>query len=368
VEELMKHLLTLIIILGLFGFAACEGSDDPRTGTPGDTDGDADGDTDADTDADTDTDTDTDADGNSGDSDAGDDPLQLVCPDGADHPDTCYCLRMGVIGTFDSAADKNNVGAFVDWLNTKSNALTTMVKTKPLIDAAFLANYDILLFLNQADGTNGPFWAYSTEESAALKAWLESGGGMITVTGFNGMVTAQEVAAQNSILLPATGMSYNSDKYLADEEKYEDNYCYGDASVIDQWNPDHDISREVKRIAAYWGSSINAPDNAVVVATRADSDSITDNAIVSVEIGKGRAVAIADEWPLLSNVWLGSTDHSSIPDDQLQYQTCYDSVAEEWKDPDIYFQHPQFWYNTIEWTAPENECFTIDEPVIITIE
>jgi hypothetical protein len=272
---------------------------------------------------------------------------------------------MGVIGTFDSKASKNDVTAFVDWLNTKSNAIVTMVKTKPVITADFLSSYDILLFLNQSDGVSGPFWSYGADESAALKSWLEAGGGMITVTGFNGDMTAQEVGAMNTILEPATGMSYNNDKYLAEPDLPQNNYCWENSVPIEGWNTDHDISREIKRIAAFWGSSINAPDNAVVVATQPSQTGLTDNAVVSVEISKGRALAIADEWPLFTNVWRPGTNQQT---EANIYDPCYDTDEEQWNYADVYFQHPQFWYNVIEWTAPENECFTIDEPVIITID
>ncbi len=361
----MTMLFRLMLATALLGFSACE-KDPGRTAVDGDSDSDSDTDSDADIDSDADSDSDGDSDSDSdsdGDTDT-EELIEMVCPDGEDHPDTCYCLRMAVIGTYDSAASKNDVSAFVEWLNTKSNAIVTMVSSKPTIDAAFLADYDILLFLNQAQTKDGPFWSYGASEADALREWLEAGGGMITVTGFNGNVTTQEVAAINSIMEPATGMSYNNDVYLSEPELPNNNYCWEGAVPITTW-ADHDIAREVTRIAAFWGSSINAPDGATVVATAADATSVTDNALVAVDIGKGRALALADEWPLFTNVWLPGTNQQTTPN---PYDPCYDTDLEQWNYAEFYFQHPQFWYNAIWWTAPENNCFEIHEPIIIPIE
>src|SRR5687767_1093618 len=62
----------------------------------------------------------------------------------------CTCLRLGLLGTLDSAAVNKDTQPFIDWLNGSSDgtATVTMVATKPAIDEAFLAKYDILLVAN----------------------------------------------------------------------------------------------------------------------------------------------------------------------------------------------------------------------------
>ncbi|NLN63727.1 MAG: hypothetical protein GX146_12740 [Myxococcales bacterium] len=298
--------------------------------------------------------------------DQGDDgKLEMVCEDPND-PSTCYCLRLAVIGSFDSGANKNDVSAFVDWLNTKSSAIVSMHQRKPTLDAGFLSNYDIILFTFQADGMSGPFWQYSAAEAQALNTWIDQGGGVVAMTGFNGNATASEVGAINSILQPATGFSYNNDAYLDQTEP--DSYCYENAVAVDWTSSTHEIAREVKRTAAFWGSSISIPDGAEVVVRKHDAGATTDIAAAALEIGEGRVFVYADEWPLFSNVWLSTSDHSNVPAEQLQYENCFDQATQMWKDPDVWFQHPQFWYNVIQWTAPENDCFTIDEPIIIPID
>lgn len=361
----MKKSVLLLLLAAVFVFGACEKDEAARGATS------VDGDADSDSDGDGDSDTDGDSDGDS-DSDSDEELIELVCPDGPENPDTCYCLRMAVIGSFESAAnaEDKDVTAFQTWLNNDSNAVVTMVGSKPTINADFLSNYDILLFLLQADRVDGGFWSYSADEAAALKKWIEvDNGGVVFVTGFNGNMVNQEVAASNSIMEPATGMSYGSSLIL--QECPNDPvlnkticYCWGNAFPIDGFDPTHDISREVSAIGAFIGSPIIAPDDAQVVASSAEG-----NTVVARDIGEGRAVAIADEWPLFTKLWM-EVDPTTVSgyttdENQYQYLDCYDMENEWWKSADNVFQMPQFWYNVIKWASPENECFHIEHPDIV---
>jgi hypothetical protein len=114
----------------------------------------------------------------------------------------CTCLRLALLGTLDSAAAQKDTTPFVTWLNGNSDgtATVTMVTTKPTVDQAFLANYDILLVAN----VNG--WTFSAAEKDAVHEWmLETGGGMITLTGFDS--TAGEPVA-TSQLIESAGFAY----------------------------------------------------------------------------------------------------------------------------------------------------------------
>src|SRR5690606_15881091 len=94
----------------------------------------------------------------------------------------CTCLRLALLGTLDSAANQKDTQPFVDWLNGNSDgtATVTMVTAKPTIDAAFLANYDILLVAN----VNA--WTFTDAETAAVETWArETGGGIVALTGFD---------------------------------------------------------------------------------------------------------------------------------------------------------------------------------------
>ncbi|MBN2717118.1 MAG: hypothetical protein JXX14_14800 [Deltaproteobacteria bacterium] len=345
---------------------------DSDSDTDADSDSDADSDTDSDADSDTDSDSDTDTETDT-DSDTEEPKIPLVCPDGEDHPETCYCLRIGVIGIFDSAAndEDKDVSLFVDWLNNDSSATVTMinetVSDKPTIDADFLADYDLLLFLLQTSELNtGQWWSYSADEAEALKTWIEAGGGVITVTGFDTASIYNEVNAINSILQPATGIAYEQEVILSSCPSGLNCFCWSNAIPIDGFDPEHPISKEINWIGAFIGYSIAAPDDAQIVASNDEG-----NTIVAKEMGEGRVVAIADEWPLFSKFWM-----AEMPDEELNFEkdtdesrwpehTCYDTENEYWKTPYNVFQIPQFWYNVIDWSGPENECFHIDHPLII---
>src|SRR5512141_2466475 len=75
----------------------------------------------------------------------------------------CYCLRLAVLGTLDSAAAAKDTTPFQNWLNGNSDgtANVTMVSVKPVVDAAFLAQYDILLVANVNN------WTFSQDEKDA---------------------------------------------------------------------------------------------------------------------------------------------------------------------------------------------------------
>ena len=345
-----------IVFFGLMISAGCSGGEDgskPGGGNSGG-DGDADGDGNADY---------------VGDADS-DGLIETVCPDGANHPETCFCIRIGVVGIFDSNAnaEDNDVSAFVDWLNNDSSAIVTMVNAtdtdKPTIDADFLADYDVLLFLYQSSSLHSGWWSYSKAEADALKKWIRDGGGVVSVTGFNGERTSEEVAAINSILEPATGISYNNDSVLG-QCLPQNCYCWKNVPVLDGFDPSHPISSNVTAIGAFLGSSINAPADAQIVAKSSEG-----NLVVAVEMGEGRAVAIADEWPLFSRLWEDRIDPSTVPgyttdENSRQYADCYDAAHDYWLSVDRRFQVPQFWYNVFKWASPENECFHIDHPLII---
>lgn len=342
-------------------FFGCSGNDDREMPGGGDNvNGSGDADSDADGDADADYVGDADGDG----------LIETVCPDGANHPETCFCIRIGVIGIFDSNANDadKDVTEFVDWLNNDSSAIVTMVngsdKDKPTISEDFLSDYDVLLFLYQSSSLHSGWWSYGDDEADALKKWIRDGGGVISVTGFNGERTAEEVAAINSILEPATGIAYNSDSIL-DECTAEECYCWDSVPVLDGFNADHPIANRVDAVGAFIGSSIEAPDGADIVAKSSEG-----NLVVAAELGEGRAVAIADEWPLFSRLWEDEVNPASMPyyvadESTWEYQPCYDVENEYWLTVDRAFQVPQFWYNVIKWASPENECFHIEHPLII---
>jgi hypothetical protein len=207
-----------------------------------------------------------------------------------------------------------------------------------------------------ADTAYGPFWTFSADEIAALKSWVEAGGGMIVLTGYTGNMSADEVRTINSVVTPISGISYNNDQYLA--SACDTCWCWGNSVPIYGWNTSSEISKGISQVGAMWGYSINAPLGATIAATEENK-----NAAVSVEVGKGRVFAFADEWVIYTNQW---RDGDAAPGDAAdQYNVCYDMDKQQFNNAENYFQIPQFWYNVIKWVAPPNDCFIIDDPVII---
>ncbi len=282
------------------------------------------------------------------------DILEQECDDEGN----CFCLKLAVIGTSDSTANENDVAAFRDWLNTKSSCQVSMFEERTTLTPEFLAEYDLVLLQLLGDTAYGPFWTYSSSEIDALREWVEAGGGLISLTGYNGNASAEEVAAVNGLIQPVTGISYNNDRYLADTGACNTCWCWGNSVPIYGWDPAHEISKDISQVGALWGYSINAPDDATIVATEAGK-----NAAVAREIGQGRVFVFADEWVIFTNQWRdGDTTPGNSADEN---NVCYDMEKQQFNNAENYFQIPQFWYNVIKWVAPPNDCFIIHDPVIV---
>ncbi len=105
----------------------------------------------------------------------------------------CDCLAIALVGTAGSLA----ASQFQQWLIDRGTSADRI--DPPLVDAALLAAYDVVI-LDQLTRE------YSPAEAAAFDAWVNAGGGLMSMTGH----TASPVSAQqwpNGILGPM-GMEY----------------------------------------------------------------------------------------------------------------------------------------------------------------
>ena len=265
-------------------------------------------------------------------------------------------IRLGVLGSPKSTANGADISQFLNWLSAKSDLQITTIATRTTIDATFLANYDVLLMLLQADQNTSEWWEYDATESSALTTWINAGGGLITTIGYTASAQ-QETNAANSLLSESTGLMYAalSDTFpTCDDARC---YCWSQAVSMENWDASHPISQNVTQIGALHGFSIVIPaEGATVIATDADGEP----AIASVSPGAGRVVAIGDEWPLFANMWL-PTEPQGEPD---IYSPCYDTDSQEIITAATHFQHPQFWYNVFNWAAPQGSCMTLDDPAV----
>ena len=303
----------------------------------------------------------------------------------------CTCLHLALLGTLTSAADDPDTTAFTDWLGSKSegSAVATIVPTKPAaVDAAFLANYDILIVAN----VNG--WTFSADEKAAVQKWVEAGGGVITLTGFTSSATE---AAATSQLISFAGLSYTgtSEAGYAAPKSGEQTPVYYKGGTVDlkrcmawhggavtkaalpfittpiHFTPQTDdqlakLTANVDYVGAFIGWPITAPADATVIAKDPVSGG---NIAVAKEISaKGRIFAFGDEWVTFTSLWekQGSPDNAT-PD---MYNPCWvppsGSAEAFFHSVQTLYQTKQFWFNAINYVAPPNGCFTIVDPDVIT--
>jgi len=302
----------------------------------------------------------------------------------------CTCLHLAMLGTLTSAANDPDTTAFTTWLSEKSDgtAVATNIPTKPTIDAAFLANYDILLVAN----VNG--WKISAAEAAAVEKWVGDGGGIITLTGFTSTATE---SADTSQLIKFAGLSYTgtTDAQWAAPKSGEQQPVYYKGGNVDLklcMNWDGVVSTAAKPFittpikftpqtgslekltanldytGAFIGWPIMAPADATVIA----KDPVTGgNMAVAKEVnGKGRIFAFGDEWVTFTSLWVQSGtpvppqkdagNKCWVPDATLPAGGFFHSVQ-------TLYQTKQFWYNAINWVAPPNQCFTLKDPDVITV-
>jgi hypothetical protein len=306
-------------------------------------------------------------------------PRQPIC----DEQNVCVCLRLALLGTLDSAASENDkdTSVFVDWLNSKSegSATATMVTTKPTLDDAWLANYDILIVANVND------WTFSAEEKAAVERWvLDTGGGIIALTGFLSQATEPAATSQ---LIEFSGVSYTSAEtalegqgqnipvyYQGDTTQDMRNCLWGwggnagittPVEFADQPQPYTKLTYALDYVGAFKGFGVNAPDGALVAAT--DPTSGQNMAVALTVNERGRVFAWGDEWVIYANQWV---PERATPDNTQrdQYNPCYipdNGDGPEFHSVQTIYQTKQFWYNAINWVAPPNECnFQIIDPEV----
>jgi hypothetical protein len=302
---------------------------------------------------------------------------QKSCDASGEH---CTCLRLALLGTLDSAANNKDTQPFIDWLNGNSDGTATvsMVSTKPTLDAAWLANYDVLLVAN----VNG--WVFSADEKAAVQKWSNAGGGgIISLTGF--VSTATE-PADTSQLISFAGLSYSSLRTAENGQSKPVYYQNGSVDLKEclAWTGGSDaiitapikfapqtgslakLTLSLEYVGAFIGFGITAPAEATVVAT----DPVSNQPMaVAIEVdGKGRVLAFGDEWVIFKNQWEPTGNPNNMQMDQ--YNKCWQAPAGAdagfFQSVKTLYQTKQFWYDVINWVAPPNECnFTVRDPDVV---
>ena len=301
----------------------------------------------------------------------------------------CTCLRLALLGTLDSSANAKDTKPFIDWLNGNSDgtATVTLVSTKPTVDETFLAKYDVLVVAN----VNG--WAFGADEKVAVEKWVrESGGGIVTLTGFNS--EPAEVAA-TSQLVAFAGMGYDGTTKMVDWTAPEAgrttpiHYKGGAADLrncLNLWSlatdkeaanttaikftpqaaPLEKLTNSLTYVGAFIGWPVKAPPGATVIAT---DPATGKNMAVAYEVdGKGRIFSFGDEWIVFANQWqpMGTFIDARMDATNPCWQPADGTTPGFYQSVKLLYQTKQFWYNIINWVAPPSECnFTIEDPDVV---
>lgn len=288
-----------------------------------------------------------------------------------DDAGNCTCINIASIGREGvwGPCSSDSTTALQNWLNTQSTAQVDNYNTeKPTLTAEFLAKYDVILLqwmvTKGAQNDDGEPWQFTADEVNALKDWVNNGGGLIALSGYqcSGQgCTVHDVTATNQ-LLSFTDIQFNTNGVLDPAQSGCPNCnCWGGSlplggplqGSVGTWNQDTPIGKDIQSVGAYIARPIKS-----TIAT-VDCTDGTNNFAVHEVVGKGHVVAYGDEWVTYSGQWLGTAE---CLDPRLYTDPnsgCYERSAAQ------VFQISQFWYNVIKYAASSVECFTIEDPVIV---
>ena len=320
-----------------------------------------------------------------------------------DDAGNCTCISIASLGYEGvwGPCSGDSTSAFQSWLNSESTAHVDAYHMKPTINAAFLNQYDVIILqwmvspvnvtTNAQGGTTGVTegdpWTFSSDELTAIQTWVNGGGGIIALSGYNCQdnssgCTVKDNVATNQILESFTDILINTDNTLNASPnnsssvcQAENCYCWG-ASLplgtatttiaaplsttaatsmglaVGAWDQTTPIGKNVTDIGAFNGRSIQTKSGKPVVDAK-DSNSYY---AVHQDIGTGHVIVYGDEWLTYTGEWTGSS-------------TCqmwdYDSGSCAGKSAAEVFQIPQFWYNSIKYAASSVTCFTIHSSGIV---
>ena len=277
---------------------------------------------------------------------------------GCDGGDGCTCppLNVAVLGKpgkWGANPNGDPDTALQDWLNSSSagTARVDNFTNRVTLTSDFLATYNVIILASLSDDSNvGPWWIYSDDEVAAFQAWIENGGGVISLTGYS---SGDEMAPSNQ-LIGFSGITYNNDGVWGSCIDWTICNCTQSNTLSDWVRTDpviSNLSTGVTLVGYENGHSINAPADGHVAATMTGT-----NALVGKLVGNGRVLAYGDEWITYTSQWTGVGDPSATD------PSCQGEL------PQDKYQIAQFWYDMIRWSQPSASCFRIvDTNAPITI-
>lgn len=297
-------------------------------------------------------------------------------PATCDDAGNCTCINIASIGHEGvwGPCSSDSTTALQNWLNTQSTAqVDNYNTTKPTLTKDFLSKYHVIILqwmvTSGKQYDDGEPWQFTADEVNALKEWVNNGGGLIALSGYqcdgNGC-PIKDITATNQ-LLSFTDIQFNSDGVLDPSKSGCSNcYCWGGplplgaalagspgTPTVGTWDQSSPVGKNLHNVGVYIMRSIQS-----TTATVDCTDGTHDYA-VHEQVGKGHVMAFGDEWVTYSGQWLGTAACLNPGMYTNPSDPCYQKSAAQ------VFQIPQFWYNAIKYASSSVECFTIDNPDVI---
>lgn len=159
----------------------------------------------------------------------------------------CDCLRIGTSGYPNGPLDQIRA-----WMGTRASR--TVLLAGEVLTPELLARLDVLVVQDVRDGVDGGTAgeagpglgigrAFSDAEVQAVRAWVEAGGGLMTLAGYS--TAGAEVTNVNRLLAPF-GLSYGTDRILAGAS----------ATPVTSWDVAHPIARGVAQVGVNGGFQV----------------------------------------------------------------------------------------------------------------
>lgn len=210
----------------------------------------------------------------------------------------CDCLRVATLGVPGMWGEGD---VFDAWLDSRSNeGAVDLVDT--VLSAETLSPYQVIV----AQDLSGSH-VYSAEEAQALAAWVQGGGGLMTLTGF----ADPDILDNVNTLLASFGLSYGPEQILPRRG--------GQTVPVTEWL-EHPVTLGISQIGVDNGFPVQGGS---AIALEQGFELLTP-----VEAGLGHVLAWGDEWITYNSEW---TEH---PEYQVEL----------------------LWVNAIKWLTPATDC------------
>ena len=308
----------------------------------------------------------------------------------------CSCLRVGAFGQPNSSSGQGT-GSFMNWLlahsgaagSTTTTTLTACSATAAdamtsgsfcqdqthanTLTADYLSNFDIIVMLNMQS------WTLSADEIAALGAWVNGGGGLMTLTGYESLPdysTTNTVLAQFNLQYTGAGAGYvgtgQPPDILVTTLSTLNNDNSDQTAELATLNASSPIMTQLNVLAWYNGYMVQDTDGTgTPIATCIAQTSTTAPPIacpvggffgVTKNVGLGHVFAYGDGWVTAEGTWTitSSTCNCGLYNDETKYDITQSATAS------FTDQIPRFWLNSMAFLTTTGMCATkvISGPIV----